>query len=401
MLSKDYNSLFIVSCCLKKELIVLFSHYAFIAQAGHDYIAFDEERMSKHVVITALIIRTDILEEVKAELDHIHSTYIQNNSKSLEQLSPNNRKEVIEKLLSFHIDLYAIIVDKDKLWEVGGFGYQQLLDDYMNRRLYNDLFESNMSVQIFAESEQKHDFLKKFESYIGERHTRTLFNPTLLVFEKKSDNTCLQFADIINELIFNAYENPCDENRNLIKKLTRKFIRLEEWPYKDDKRIMNRLGQFTNTYDHIIAEKSIQFAQQYIDRHEYSEEGLIQNRVNFLKYLLAYLSIGRDEYIYGQEVIKNMQTFSKEPINRDTMSDIVGPLRDEGILIASTSNGYKIPTATKDLIAHADFSCSRIVPMFRRLDNYRQIILNMTDQQLDILAGEQFKEIKQFLDSKY
>lgn len=96
-------------------------------------------------------------------------------------------------------------------------------------------------------------------------------------------------------------------------------------------------------------------------------------------------------------VIENMRAFSNETISRDyLMSDIIGPLRDAGVLIASTSKGYKIPTSTADLTDYVEFGSSMALPILRRIEKGRERVLEVTNNEFDIIEGEKFGELRKF-----
>jgi len=374
----------------------MFRHYAFISQKGEEFIAFDEE-VSRFLIITAVIIESSVYDNNVKQLKHIQQTFTNMKQVSLEQLTDSERQIFIRELSKIDAQIYAIIVDKEKLWEVGGFGYGQLLHDYINRRLYKDLFERYNALQVYAPKENS--IMETFSDYVDEQYTRDLFNPSLIVFARADDHIYFSLAHMLSELIFNVYEKEDKIHDNLFSMLAEKMLRIDVWPYVDHNSIMRQLHEFSETFDQVIAEKSIQLVQQYIEKHEDREDEDVRAQVDFLKFLLTCLSAGRDEFIYSQEIIKNMQTFSREKVNKDyMMTDIVGPLRDQGILIASTSKGYKIPTSTKDIIDYVEFSSSIILPMVRRLSHYRQIVLRLTSEKFDILKDDKFKELRAFLD---
>src|SRR5690625_6618072 len=82
------------------------------------------------------------------------------------------------------------------------------------------------------------------------------------------------------------------------------------------------------------------------------------------------------------------------------MQEVTGPLRDAGVLIASTSKGYKIPIKQEDLYDYVKFSSSMALPMLRRIENSRKIVLQKTRGKVDILEHEEFDEIKEFFRSE-
>lgn len=380
----------------------MFSHYAFVDEAGNHGFEFDKEKVSKYFVVTAVIVETKHLQNIQQHLQDLRAKYFESRDIMLSRLMKHKRQTIIAELLKMEFGIYAVVVHKEKLRKDGGFGVYRSFFKYVNGLLYNYLFDVHTHIQVFADYYGDSTFMKEFATYIDNRHQPDLFNTSFFQFDKRSENTLIQLADVISDVIFHTFESDQKEYNNILRQLSHKIIRIETWPTTDWNRLMNHLDEIDRQFDQVIAKQSIQGAKRFIYDHQQSEVQVIKDRVNFLKFLLTHLSIGKNDYLYSQEIIKNMQTFSPETMSRDDlMGEIVGPLRDEGILIASTSNGYKLPTSSKDLIDYVNFSSSMIIPILRRLDKSRNRILMATNNELDILEGEKFKELKAFFDVKY
>lgn len=256
----------------------------------------------------------------------------------------------------------------------------------MNEMIYRDLFSTYLDIQVHADDEET-PFIKSFDDYINDRHQPDLFNRSVFLYENRAENQCIQLTDYISNLIFETYEY----DQTILNKLSSKIIRLEKYP------ALEFSLNLDNELDHLIATESILAAQNYIKYHQKSENQVNLDRMNFLRYLLTQLSIKPNKYIYGQEIIENMKAFSGEAVSRDyLMSDIIGPLRDAGVLIASTSKGYKIPVSTTDLTDYVEFGSSMALPILRRIEKGRERVLEITDNQFDIVEGEKFEELRGF-----
>ncbi|MCC2548552.1 hypothetical protein LJY25_19040 [Hymenobacter sp. BT175] len=78
---------------------------------------------------------------------------------------------------------------------------------------------------------------------------------------------------------------------------------------------------------------------------------------------------------------------------------VVGNLRDKGVLIASSRDGYKIPTSLKDLDKFIKHGKRVILPMLNRIREARDTIRLATGNSLDLLQSEEYKELKRFFDA--
>ena len=75
---------------------------------------------------------------------------------------------------------------------------------------------------------------------------------------------------------------------------------------------------------------------------------------------------------------------------------IVAKLRDEGVLIASSSHGYKIPTCVKDILTYIEQTDTIVSPMLSRIGKCRTLIKKSTDGKLDVLDSKQFSGYKRY-----
>ena len=69
-------------------------------------------------------------------------------------------------------------------------------------------------------------------------------------------------------------------------------------------------------------------------------------------------------------------------------------LRDAGVLIASSSRGYKLPASLGDLYDFVSHSNTIIAPMLSRLKRFRDQVHVDTSGKIDILEHEEFALIR-------
>lgn len=357
---------------------MMYSHYAFVSESGNYGFDFDGEIATNHFVVTAVLIEDKNIESIQQKLDELQIDQV-----------PANREKITNQLLPLAFQIYSVVIDKKKLHHDGGHGSLKYSFEYINKIIYLDLFTTHLDIQVYADNEDS-PFIKSFDDYINDRHQPDLFNRSVFSYENRTENRIIQLTNYISNMIFETYEY----DQSISNKLSSKIIRLEKYPTLEFRLDVD------NELDHLIATQAILAAQSYITYHQKSDEQVNVDRVNFLKFLLTQLSIKPNKYIYSQEIIENMRAFSAETISRDyLMSDIIGPLRDAGVLIASTSKGYKIPTSTADLTDYVEFSSSMALPILRRIEKGRDRVLEVTNNGFDIIEGEKFRELRSFFRS--
>lgn len=380
----------------------MYSRYAFVDEAGNYGFKFDKQNVSKHFIVTAILVDAKKLSNVRKKIEEVRKKYFQTGELKSRQLNTSRRKRIFKDLKSIDFNIYAVVVNKEKLRQDGGFRYHKSFYKYINGLLYKDLFGIHSGIQVRADQYGDSKFMKEFEKYINERHISDLFSSSLFTFVKSSDDVLIQLADFIGGTILRKYESNIPDYDYLLQKLSNKIIRIESWPYSDLNKVIDKIVELDSQYDKDIANYSVKTAHRFVKDNANSKDLMIRDRVNFLKYLLTHLSLGQNRYIYSQEIKSNIQTFNMETQERKlTMREIVGPLRDEGLLIASSSKGYKLATSSKDLVDYVDFSSSMIIPMLHRIDKCRNIILTLTENKLDILDGDKYRDLQNFFDTKH
>jgi hypothetical protein len=80
------------------------------------------------------------------------------------------------------------------------------------------------------------------------------------------------------------------------------------------------------------------------------------------------------------------------------MSKVIAMLRNKGVIISSSTKGYKLPANEGDLYAFLKHNNSIIKPMIDRIKICRDSIKAATLNKLDILNKPEFEYLKKVLD---
>jgi len=361
----------------------MFSHYAYMKEAGNYQFMLDNQD-SKNFIVTFIVIKKEESDELREKVKWLLLGIDERSKKQkvIESMAPN--------LADLSFSIFSFVLNKERLRDEGGFGDRQSLFAYLNKEIYDNLFDGHrhMQVQVMKESSP---YIDSFVKYIEERQQPDLFNSSAFSFIEQADDELMKLAKLISDVLLDEYTD--QKESTFLNELAERVIRIKLLP--DFQLDFDLDGD--GDLDDIIARYAISEAESYIRQYEKSKVQVNRDRVNFLKFLLTQLSIKPREYVYSQEIIDNIRRFSPDSISKEyLMRDITGPLRDAGLLIASTSKGYKIPVSKSDLLDYVNFSSSMALPMLRRIEKSREIILRETDGEVDILEEEEFKELKEF-----
>ena len=188
-----------------------------------------------------------------------------------------------------------------------------------------------------------------------------------------------------------------DDNKNEYKIILESHeLNIEFYP-KDYKDFNISESALATEYEPDIAEICFHEAKEFINLHESSTDPLEKIQIDVVGYLLfRFMNNNQRNYISTKEIIDYLKGLGNEGITKYFFrTNIIGKLRDSGVIIASSPKGYKIPTCRQDLIDFIDHNNSIIIPMAYRLKKCCDTIYTGTMQEIDLLNSENYRKLKQ------
>jgi rare lipoprotein A len=146
-----------------------------------------------------------------------------------------------------------------------------------------------------------------------------------------------------------------------------------------------------------INERGPMVKNRIIDVSKEAADVLKLNKDGSTKVLVEIMAI--ESQNLKQELLQKeaKDAMSNSKIKKDFLyRRIVAKLRDDGVLIASSSHGYEIPTCTKDILTYIEQTDTIVSPMLSRIGKCRTLIKKETDGKLDILDDKQFWGYKRY-----
>jgi hypothetical protein len=112
-----------------------------------------------------------------------------------------------------------------------------------------------------------------------------------------------------------------------------------------------------------------------------------------LRYLLFHFrNINPETYVTTFELLSQMEQLKSKKVSMHYFrSKVIAKLRDNGVILASSNKGYKLPSSSMDLYDFVNHSNSYIQPMMDRLLKCRNQIKLATKNEMDIFDHEEFK----------
>ena len=310
-----------------------------------------------------------------------------------------NIKRRIEFLMEFKdcpFSYYAFIVNKTKVDKNSPFQYKETFYKWVNNQLIrriNPLY----GVNIFSDEMMSKDFRDSFDSYFTKRGLHDLFPHFYHRFSNSKETPIIQLADLISGSLSYCFESSkrSSESEIIREILKTKEISLSVYPfnksyYKEDDRAED------SSINSLIRPMCLSMAQKYIDNNSDSNDILKRQQSKVLEILLTASIIEEEGHrsFYKDELIDLLEKDGYEKINSYTfITGIIAPIRDNGIIIAGSQNGYELATTISEIRKYILQDAKIIFPMLSRLEKARKIIREYTGNTCDILDDSELKDI--------
>ncbi|MGF7060388.1 hypothetical protein HNR33_004080 [Brassicibacter mesophilus] len=380
--------------------------YAFIDECGNFGFDFNKSGNSSHFIITAIVVDKDSVQELRKSIDNIRRKYFQNGEIKSSKVSRNNharRFQILNDIVKYDFRIISLVVDKRKIKsDTSGLRFKKPFIKYLHNLLYKELRLVYPCLEIYADEHGSENFMKEFANYVYKTKNLMLFDTFFFKYVNSKEEPLVQLADFIGGTISYGFENDkiCKEYRGFYRLIENKINVIRQWPIIYENYIKNLDVIDSSKYDRKIAEYCIRAAAKYIKEHESSVDNTELDRVYVLNYLLNQIYVyNPSKYIYSKELRDYLRRVrNSEYENHTFRTNIIANLRDNDVIISSSSNGYKIPVSEKELYSYTNITLGQVMPMLERLDKARKRILSITDNNLDVLAGTENEKIRKYFD---
>lgn len=372
---------------------------AFADEFGNN--SFDFKTQGSHFIIASVIMNEDELEEIQIQLEKVRKRFFQKGEIKSSKVKHNHNRRILilKELNKINYSIYAVVIDKRKLYGEG-FKYKQSFYKYLNGILYKELYRTFPQLELKVDEHGGNDFMLSFKKYVEKNHIRNLFAGSDFHIQKSHNDLGVQLADMMAGTLGYIYDELKKSERSVefAELIQDKLISLNLFPKEYKSEEFSDKRTFSE-YDDTIATLGLNRAFDFIDK---TTGNTIDNRdrINFLKLLLLYHQSNHPrKFTTSAEFIRHLSVNRDKPLSKEQFSSkIIGHLRDKGILIASSRDGYKIPTSAGDMKKYINHGKSIVFPVLRRIDECRNAILLATTNNYDILDEPEFQELKELIE---
>jgi hypothetical protein len=310
---------------------------------------------------------------------------------------------ILSQVIKSNFKVFSIVVDKRRIKSDSGLMFKQSFYKFTNNLVHKELRGAFKTLTVCADEIGGNEYMKSFANYVREREDiPTLLGDREFYFENSKNSVMIQLADFISGTLSFVFEEDKKKDApnylNILDK-AKKIIRIEQYPRDIQSYIMdnNAIGE---GYDKEIAELCLKQAQDFLARNNDSDDEDIISQIVVLKYLcFRFLNNDTRKYIPTKELINNLMSRIENDITVQSFrTKIIAKLRDAGVIIASSSKGYKLPSKESELYDFINHGTSIIMPMLARLKRCRDIVNMGTVGKLDLFDNTAYESLKEYFD---
>lgn len=375
---------------------------AYVDESGNHDLEIDKEGASNLFVCAAVIVNSNQDRLVKQKMEDISSTFFSGSEVKSSNIGSNNRRRlsILEEIEKINFGYYALVINKAQIEKDSGLSFKPIFYKYLNNMLYSRLLRSGTNLHIIADEIGGKAFMSSFLPYLKKKGKPDLFTDYTHKFASSEDTPQIQLADLIAGTLTRCFDkDKISSQKTQFRELLRsKELGIASWPLRHQFISEISLNDSAHRWDNIIHECSINRAFNFLQEYEGSSDEKHQMQISVLRHLI-FLREFEDEGSYGSVISDRLIAYLMkegfpELSRQQLSSQVIGPLRDWGVLISGSSDGYKLVCTVADINCYLFHNLSIIGPMLSRLNTARQGIRQDTSNQYDILADKNFSFLK-------
>lgn len=371
----------------------------FVDESGDTNLPTGKPGRSDFYILNAVIVDAGEVADIRAAADAIRAKSNLAEIHSADIRSEKNRVTLLTAAVNLKIKTYTFVVDKRELNQKSGLGFKDTFYKYINRKFYEKLVQNWREVEIYADEYGTEHFMKRFKEYLARENKGELFSPRF-DYRSSKEEPLLQIADLIGGTIGKCVDpsKRAHQREQYIELISKVSIGIACWPARLTPPVrQNGITSSSNQFDVAIQEYSFQLAREFLteNRQREADELLKVEIIEYLLYMAEW--INERKWVQTDELLRHLHKLGYDINAEKLRRSAIGPLRDDNLIIASSSRGYKLPVCLSDVNYFVQHTNSIVPPMLRRLKRARDALHAKTLGALDILAAEDLGYLRRVL----
>lgn len=312
------------------------------------------------------------------------------------------RVRFLEAIQDIDFRYVALVVDKSRLWKDSGLRYKRTFHKFMARLVHGRFQRFAGGLNVVSDQHGGPDFMESFNSYLEEHARPNLFFESTHRFESSARSRPIQLADLIAGSLYHWID---PSRRTGMTQRIRELLKPKEadaiaWPLIDSGAAADAELEDLEI-DRAIWSAGVERAQRLVERYRSSQDPSEKLRAAALERLLfaRLYEVGGERSIFTDKLMGLLEEEGYElPAKQAFRASVIGGLRDEGVLIAGTSEGYRLALTSGDIEDYLAHTESVVVPMLSRVAVARGVVNQDTAGAHDVLA-QRHSELQAIVDS--
>ena len=376
--------------------------YAFTDEYGAFGWNLDNPSVSTHFIITAIIVKQSKVDDLRKALEDIRKKYFQTGEMKSSSIGKNHsrRAKILSDILKLDFSIFPVVIDKNGCIHMKGLQYKKSFYKFMNNIVHKEIRRGFEKVTIVADEIGTNDYMESFVKYVKERQDiPNLFGEASFLFENSKSDVIIQLADLISGSLAYSYDlhKKSDDTPDYLKMLESKIIRVMQYPKVYSNYVLEK-SSLVEGYDDDVANICFRQAAIFLEKNKDSDDKEIIAQTIVLEYLLfRFMNNDKRGYIPTRELINQLQYTIHEKISVSTFRlKIICKLRDAGVIIASSTKGYKIPSKKAELYDFINHGVSIAIPMMERMKKCRDLIKMGTMGEIDLFDHTEYNSLQKY-----
>ena len=382
--------------------------YAFCDETGNFGFDFEKENVSSHFIIAAIIVDEKELAVLNEKVELVRQKYFQKGEMKSSKIGNNHKRrlKVLEQLKDLPYNIYLFVADKRKIYEQSGLRFKPSFYKFLNQYVYNTLHIGFQSLTIVADETGNNEFMASFSEYVKKKNSNlSLFDEFHFKFDESNHRLMIQLADIVAGSVAYYYDEKKKtkaNGTNYKSYLGSKIIGIKEFPMSPNMFRIEEQYQYDSSDDISIAKICLRKALAFKEKYEKKDvDDNTRMQIVVLDYLLfRFVNNSIRKYISTKELQNALISHGFEEVGTQTFrTKIIAKLRDSGVIIASSSKGYKIPSKRQEIEDYIRHGQGIIEPMLHRIKICYESVLLGSKGEIKILDALEFGKLKNILNS--
>jgi hypothetical protein len=380
--------------------------YAFTDEYGDPNLSTEKAGVSTFFILTAVLVPAAAVDEIRRRADRIRSAHFgpgEMKSSSVGQ-DDKRRLRVLAEITELDFTFYSLAVDKRELDRESGLAYRRSFFKYINRRLYERVYRNVANVTLIADKHGTEEFLKGFLTYVDKTLPLDLFTRRDISFADSRAEIMLQIADMLSGSLARILDpgKRSPEAATILSLLQKRALSWEVWPPEIAPDIEVAPDASDSAKDAAIRTHCMRQARIFLQRHltEVNPSDDLRAQLEVLQTLIFNVQFREARrYVATGTLIERVQQQAGIALTERQLRAVVSGLRDAGVVIGTSSKGYKLPVCERDMDRFASHTNTIVPPMLARVRRARDDLKLASLGKIDILASPAFDQLRRLVEA--